>query len=159
MSLYTMFSFGGMAAVGILAGWAADRIIARIGKPVRIRRFFTLAGFVVASTEVIGMLSRSNYVALFFAIFSLTGLGLTTANYWAVTQTLFPPRTIGRMVGIQNFASNLSGIVASIFTGWLKEKTGSYEAAGWAILGVPVLGLASYGLLVREDAADRFASA
>lgn len=156
MGLYTMFSFGGMAIVGILAGWAADRFIARGANPIRIRRLFTMTGFVVAGTELIGMLSHSNSVALFFAIFSLTGLGLTTANYWALTQTIFPASTVGRMVGIQNFASNLSGIVAPIITGWLKHKTGNYDAAGWAILVVLALGLGAYGLLVRENAGDRF---
>jgi hypothetical protein len=54
------------------------------------------------------------------------------------------------MIGLQNFASNLSGVVAPIITGWLKYKTGGYEAAGWAILAVLIVGLLSYGLLVRE---------
>jgi MFS family permease len=156
MGLFTMFSFGGIAIMGVLAGWAADRLIARGGNPVRVRRIFTLLGFVVASTEVIGMLSKSNDVALFFAIFSLTGLGLTTANYWALTQTIFPAETVGRMVGTQNLASNLSGIVAPILTGWLKQTTGGYGAAGLAILVMLLIGLASYGFLVREDAGNRF---
>lgn len=151
MGLFTMFSFGGMAVVGILAGWVADRLIARGGNPVRVRRLFTITGFVVGATELIGMLSSSNDVALFFAVFSLAGLGLTTANYWALTQTIFPASTVGRMVGIQNFASNLSGIIAPILTGWLKHKTGNYHAAAWAILAVLVLGVAAYGLLVRVD--------
>jgi MFS transporter, ACS family, D-galactonate transporter len=156
MGLYTMFSFGGMAVVGVLAGWMADRFIARGGNPVRVRRLFTMVGFVVASTELIGILSHSNTVALFFAIFSLTGLGLATANYWALTQTIFPSSAVGRMVGIQNFASNLSGILAPIITGWLKQKTGGYGAAGWAVLSMLLLGLLSYGLLVRENAGERF---
>ena len=54
-------------------------------------------------------MSDSNSVALFFAVFSLSGLGLTTANYWALTQTLIPGAAIGRIVGIQNCAANLSG--------------------------------------------------
>jgi MFS family permease len=126
---------------------------------VRVRRTFTLLGFIVASTELIGMLSASNSVALFFAIFSLTGLGLATANYWALTQSIFPQRVIGRMVGLQNFASNLSGIVAPIVTGWLKHRTGGYGASGWAVLVVLTLGLLAYGVLVRESAATRFREA
>jgi hypothetical protein len=106
-----------------------------------------MTGFVIASTELIGMLSKSNNLALFFAVFSLAGLGLTTANYWALTQTIFPAGIVGRMIGIQNFASNVSGIGASLITGWLKQETGSYDAAGWTILGVLLLGLAAYGLL------------
>jgi predicted MFS family arabinose efflux permease len=153
MGLFTMFSFGGMAIVGIAAGWFADRIIARGHDPVRVRRWFTMTGFVVASTELVGMLSHSNDLALFFAVFSLTGLGLTTANYWAITQTIFPAGTVGRMIGIQNFASNVSGIVAALLTGWLKDKTGSYDAAGWTILGVLLFGLIAYGSLVRAEVA------
>jgi MFS family permease len=157
MGLFTMFSFGGMALVGVLAGWAADRVIAHGRNAVRVRRIFTMTGFVLASTELIGMLSKSNDVALFFAVFSLAGLGLTTANYWALTQTIFPAGIVGRMIGIQNFASNVSGIGASLITGWLKQKTGNYDAAGWAILGVLLLGLAAYGLLVRVDSREAIA--
>jgi MFS family permease len=151
MGFYTMFSFGGIAIVSILAGLAADRVIARGGNPVRTRKLFTLVGFVLASTEIVGMLTRSNNVALFFAIFSLTGLGLATANYWALTQTIFPQNAIGRVIGVQNCASNLSGIAAAILTGWLKQLTGGYGASGVAILVVLLIGLASYGLLVREE--------
>jgi sugar phosphate permease len=114
MGLYTFFSFSGMAAMAALAGWVADRLIARGGNAVRVRKAFTIAGFLMASTEVIGGLSDSVGIALFFAVFSLTGLGLATANYWALTQTLIPGGAIGRIVGIQNCAANLPGIMAPI---------------------------------------------
>ena len=86
MGAFTAFSFGGMATVAIIAGWAADRLIARGADPVRTRKGFTIAGFLIASTEVLGALSSSTDVAVIFAIVSLTGLGLATANYWALTQ-------------------------------------------------------------------------
>jgi ACS family D-galactonate transporter-like MFS transporter len=155
MGLYTLFSFGGMATVSALAGWAADRQIARGGNPVGVRKAFTIAGFLMASTEVIGALSNSNSVALFFAVFSLSGLGLATANYWALTQTLIPGGAIGRIVGIQNCAANLPGIVAPILTGWLKQKTGSYDAPMQAIWFFMLLGIASYVFLVREKYAPK----
>jgi nitrate/nitrite transporter NarK len=104
----------------------------------------------MASTEVIGAFSESVPVALFFAVFSLSGLGLATANYWALTQTLIPGASIGRIVGIQNCAANLPGIVAPILTGWLKQSTGSYEAPMQAIWFFLILGIAAYVFLVRE---------
>jgi MFS transporter, ACS family, D-galactonate transporter len=94
-------------------------------------------------------------VALFFAVFSLTGLGLATANYWALTQTLIPGGAIGRIVGIQNCAANLPGIVAPILTGWLKETTGSYDAPIQAIWFFLVLGIVAYVFLVREKYAPK----
>ena len=90
MGWFTAFTFGGMAVVAIVAGWWADRLIANGGDAVKIRKRFTIAGFVVASTEMIGAMSDSRTVALAFAVISLSGLGLATANYWALTQTLMP---------------------------------------------------------------------
>jgi MFS family permease len=155
MGFYTFFSFSGMAAMAALAGWAADRLIARGRDPVRVRKAFTIAGFLMASTEVVGGLSNSAAVALFFAVFSLTGLGLATANYWALTQTLIPGGAIGRIVGIQNCAANLPGIVAPILTGWLKQTTGSYDAPMQAIWFFLILGILAYVFLVKEKYAPR----
>ena len=133
-----------------LAGWAADRLIASGRDPINVRKGFTIAGFVLASTEVFGAFSDSVPVALFFAVFSLTGLGLATANYWALTQTLIPGASIGKIVGIQNCAANLPGIVAPILTGWLKQTTGSFEAPMLAIGFFLILGIVAYLFLVRE---------
>jgi MFS family permease len=155
MGMYMMFSFGGIAAMSAIAGWAADRMIARGGNPVTVRKAFTIAGFLIASTEVIGAFSDSVSVALFFAVFSLTGLGLATANYWALTQTLIPGGAIGSIVGIQNCAANLPGIIAPILSGWLIQKTGSYEAPMQAIWFFLLLGVAAYVFLVREKYAPK----
>lgn len=152
---YTAFTFSGMAVVAILAGWLADRMIQRGGNPVRVRKGFVIAGFLLAGTEVIGAVSDSSTVALFFAIFSLSGLGLVTANYWALTQTLMPGAAVGRIVGVQNCAANLPGIVAPLLTGWLKEATGSYEAPMHAIWVFLLMGVAAYLFLVREKYVPR----
>jgi MFS family permease len=149
MGLYTAFSFSGMAVVAIVAGWIADRIIVRGGDPVRVRKAFTIAGFAVASTEVFGALAKSTEVAVIFAIISLAGLGLATANYWALTQTLMPGAAIGRIAGAQNCASNVSGIAAPLLTGWLKESTGSYAAPMQAIWLFLLIGIGAYAFLVR----------
>jgi ACS family D-galactonate transporter-like MFS transporter len=148
-SLYTTFSFAGMATVSIIGGWSADRLIARGIDAVKVRRAFTIAGFAMASTVLIGASSESLDVALFFAVLSLSGLGLTTANYWALTQTLIPGGSIGRIVGIQNFAASLAGIVSPILTGWLVHQTGSYTAPMQTVVVFIVLGIAVYSLLVR----------
>jgi MFS family permease len=149
MGFYALFSFGGMALVAVFAGWLADHMIRRGADPARTRKGFTILGFLLASTEVIGAVSSSESVALFFAVFSLAGLGLATANYWALTQTLIPGKAMGRIAGIQNCASNLGGVAAPIFTGWLKQASGGYRAPMQAIWIVLLLGIASYVFLVR----------
>jgi MFS family permease len=155
MGLYTFFSFGGMALVATLGGWAADLLIERGYNPVTVRKWFTIAGFAIACTELIGARSTSVAAALFFAVVSLSGLGLATANYWAITQTLIPGAAIGRISGVQNCACSLAGIVAPILTGWLKQRTGGYQAPMLVIWFVLLAGVLSYLLLVREKYAPR----
>jgi len=150
MGLYTFYSFAGMAVMAALGGWAADWMIRRGGNPVTVRKWFTIAGFVIACTELIGARASSLTMAVTFAIISLSGLGLATANYWAITQTLFPAAAIGRMAGVQNCAASVAGIVAPIATGWLKQRTGSYEAPMNAIWIVLVVGILAYLTMVRE---------
>jgi ACS family D-galactonate transporter-like MFS transporter len=159
MGVYTFFSFGGMAIVAVLGGWAADLLIARGGNPVTVRKWFTIAGFAVACTELIGAQSESVTVALAFAVISLSGLGLATANYWALTQTLIPAAAIGRISGVQNCAASVAGIVAPILTGWLKQQTGSYQAPMQAIWFFLVVGVLAYIFLVREKYAPRATAA
>jgi ACS family D-galactonate transporter-like MFS transporter len=152
MGLYTMFSFAGMAITTIVSGWAADRLIARGGDAVKVRKTFTIAGLLLAATEVFGAAAASPEAALFFSIFSLAGLGVATANYWALTQTVVPGAAIGRIGGLQNTASNLAGVAAPILTGRLIETTGSYEAPMQAIAVLLLIGAASYAFLVKRDA-------
>ena len=154
-SLYTTFSFAGMAVVSILGGWAADRLIARGIDAVFVRKAFTITGFLLATTVLIGATPVSLNVALFFSVLSLSGLGLATANYWALTQTLIPSGSIGRIVGIQNCAASLAGIVAPILTGWLVDVTGSFDAPIKAVSIFIVVGIAAYLFLVREKYAPQ----
>ncbi len=160
MGIIASASFGGMGTVAILAGLVADRMIARGFDAVKVRKGFTLAGLGLASTELIGALSSDTNVAMIFAVISLAGLGLATANYWALTQTLIPGGALsGRIAGVQNFASNVSGIVAPLLTGWLKQVTGSYEVPMAFIFGLLVLGICSYVFLVRERYVPRLVTA
>jgi MFS transporter, ACS family, D-galactonate transporter len=152
---FTFMSFGGMATVAILAGWAADRLIARGRNAVTIRKGFTIVGFVLAFSEVFGAFSHSTTTTLFLAVFSLSGLGLATANYWALTQTLTPASTSARVAGIQNTAANMAGIAAPWITGILVQRTGSFNAPLIAVGFWLLLGIACYLFLVKERHALR----
>jgi MFS family permease len=150
MGIYTGFSYGGTAAMAILAGLAADWMIQRGSDPLATRRGFTVAGLLVASTVVLGALSESTGGAVFFSILSMSGLGLATANYWSLPQTVMPKSMAGRVGGAQNMALTAAGIVAPIATGWLKQVSGGYFAP-MALIGLLlVIGIGAYVFLVRQ---------
>jgi len=130
MGWYGGVAFAGMATVAALAGAAADWLIRRGGNPVNVRKGFTIAGFVLAATQTVAVFTHSVTMMLFFAVFSLCGLGLATA-------------------------ANVAGIVAPWLTGILIQQTGSFDAP---IKGVGiwlVVGIGSYLLLVRPKYAPR----
>lgn len=147
---FTFMSFGGMATIAVIGGWAADRLISHGHNPVTVRKGFTMVGFVLAFSVLGGAYADSASMSRFFAVFSLIGLGLATANYWALTQTLMPSGVIGRVSGIQNAAASSAGIAAPWITGLLIEKTGNFDAPVMAIGIWLAIGLGSYLFLVRE---------
>jgi MFS family permease len=150
MGAYATFSFLGMGLTAIAGGWMADALIRRGGAPLKVRRGFTIAGLLTASLVVGGVLVESRQAAVGIAILSMAGLGLTTANYWALTQHLMPGDAIGRISGLQNFAANLAGIAAPAITGWLVEVSGSYRSALVLVFVILLMGVAAYTALVRE---------
>lgn len=87
---------------------------------------------------------------LTLAVVSMWGLGLTTANYWALTHTLIPGGRIATIAGVQNTAANLAGVIAPMLTGFLIDMTGTFDAPIMAVgfmLGIGILG---YVFLVRR---------
>jgi MFS transporter, ACS family, D-galactonate transporter len=159
MGLFSFFSFAGIAIVAVLAGWVADLIIKRGGDPVIVRKTFIIAGFVIACTELIGARSASVQGALFWAVVSLSGIGLATANHLALCRmTLIPAGAVGLVSGVQNVSTSLAGIVGPILSGWLKQTSGGYEAPMLAIFFFLVVGALTCVVLLRAKWAPKVAT-
>ncbi len=153
--VFTAASFMCMAVVATLAGVAADAMIGKGYDAVAVRKGFTVAGFLTAGAGLVAALNTPPEIAMWMVIASLGGLGLTTANYWALTQTLIPGAAVGRIVGVQNCAANVPGIVAPILTGWLIETTGGYQGAIMAVLFFLGLGVTMYLTVIKRKYAPK----
>jgi MFS family permease len=155
--VFTAASFLSMAVVATLAGFAADALIGQGKDPVLVRRSFTIGGFLTAGLGLAAALSTPPEIALWMVIAAMGGLGLTTANYWALTQTLIPGAAVGRIVGVQNCAANVPGIVAPILTGWVIERTGGYQGAILAVIFFLALGITMYATVIQSKYAPKAA--
>lgn len=155
--VFTAASFLSMAVVATLAGFAADALIGKGKDPVLVRRSFTIGGFLTAGLGLAAALSTPPEIALWMVIAAMGGLGLTTANYWALTQTLIPGAAVGRIVGVQNCAANVPGIVAPILTGWVIQRTGGYQGAILAVIFFLALGIAMYATVIQRKYAPKAA--
>jgi sugar phosphate permease len=154
--LYTFFSYAGIAIVAALAGWGADRLIARGYDAVRVRKTFIVAGFIGATTVLLGAYAPTLAMALFWNVLSLSLLGLVTANSLALSKlTLIPKQAVGLNTGLQQVATSLAGGVSASLSGWLLHVGGSYELPMLAIFGFLVLGAASTIVLMQRKWAPR----
>jgi ACS family D-galactonate transporter-like MFS transporter len=112
--LYTFFSFAGIAIVATIAGWAADRMIARGRDAVLVRKSFVVAGFIGGTTVLLGAYAPTLEMALFWNVLSLSLLGLVTANNTTLCKlTLIPKQAIGLNTGLQQVATSLAGGVSA----------------------------------------------
>jgi sugar phosphate permease len=148
--VYTFMSFIGVALVAIGAGWWADRMIAGGREPIAVRKGFIVAGFLGACTVLLGAYADSAAAAVFWNIVSLSTLGLATANLQALCRlALIPKQAVGRVTGVQQVATSLSGGTAASLSGWLLYVSGNYELPMFMIFVFLVLGAATTLLLMK----------
>ncbi|WP_246792402.1 MFS transporter [Burkholderia perseverans] len=158
--IFTFFSFAGIAIVAALAGWAADRLIARGHDAVRVRKAFIIAGFVGGCTVLLGAHARSLSMALFWNVLSLSLLGLTTANNLVLSRlTLIPRQAIGLVTGVQQVATSLAGGVAASLSGWLLHVGHGYALPMRVILVLLLVGAAATAILFRPQWAPKVSAA
>jgi MFS family permease len=154
--LYTFFSFAGIAIVAVIAGWTADKIIARGGDPVFVRKAFVIAGFIGACTVLLGARADTLQMALFWNVFSLSFLGLATANNLALCRlTLIPAPAVGLVTGVQQVATSLAGGVAASLSGWLLQVSGSYDLPMKVIFVFLIIGALATWILLRPKWAPK----
>ncbi len=154
--LYTFFSFAGIAIVAVIAGWVADRLIARGGDPVFVRKAFVIAGFIGACTVLLGAYATSLSAALFWNVFSLSFLGLATANNLALCRlTLIPKPAVGLVTGVQQVATSLAGGVAASLSGWLLHVSGSYDLPMLVIFVFLIIGALATLILLQPKWAPK----
>ncbi|MGA9917621.1 MAG: MFS transporter [Paraburkholderia sp.] len=154
--LYTFVSFAGIAIVAALAGFAADRLIARGHDAVMVRKSFIVAGFIGGTTVLLGAYARSPQIALLWNVVSLSLLGLVTANNLALVKlTLIPKQAVGLNTGLQQVATSLAGGVSASLSGRLLHVGGNYTLPMMAIFVFLVVGATSTVVLLQRKWAPK----
>jgi MFS family permease len=157
---YTFLSFAGTAVFAIFGGWAADRLIAKGRDPIAVRKGFVVAGFLGACTVLLGVNATTLPVALFWNVASLSVLGLASANLQALCRlALIPKPAVGRVTGVQQVATSLSGGTAASLSGWLLHISGGYRLPMLIIFVFLVIGAATTLLLMQRKWSPKVADA
>jgi MFS family permease len=152
-SMEAMARIGGTAyllgsAGSALSGWLSDRWIVSGASPSLSRKTFTGGGIALAGLCA-GIAAVSGPVLCVVAISgAVIFFGVSASNVWSITQTLAGSRATGRWAGFQSFFGNLAGIVSPALTGYVLQRTGHFYWAFFIVMGVALIGAASWFFLV-----------
>ena len=148
MSIVTGFAFLVLATSALVSGWLSDKWIASGATPTRVRKTFTGAGPLIASTIMPVVLVANHSAAITLLMLACVGLGMCTSNLWSVTQTLAGPATSGKWTGLQNFTGNLAGWITPALIGFIVQRTGNFFWVFVITSIVTVLGAAAWIFVV-----------
>jgi MFS family permease len=138
----------GTASEWLIGGWMVDRLLRRGWDASRVRRTVLIGGTSMGMGIVGAAYSQTATSALIWISISLAGLSAASAVGWSVPSLIGPRGSVGTLAGIQNFSSQVSGIVAPIVTGYLVTARHSF---GWAfgVAGIYLsIGISAYIFLL-----------
>jgi MFS transporter, ACS family, D-galactonate transporter len=119
----------GTASELLIGGWAVDRLMASGFNPDTVRRVVLIGGTAMGMGILGAAYARTATDALIWISLSLAGLSAAAAVGWTVPSLIGPRGSVGTVAGIQNFSSQVSGVVAPIVTGYLVNARHSFA---WA---------------------------
>lgn len=137
---------------GWLGGYTSDALFRHGWSLTAARKTCIVGGLLMSSVITLSAFTSNMYLLLTFFAISYGSLAFAGASVWALPADVAPTtRHVASIGGIQNFASNLAGIVITTFTGAMVEITkGSFVVplifAGCACL----LGALSYLFIVGK---------
>jgi len=150
--VYTVTALG-----TIFSGWLCDRLI-RAGYSINgVRKSACVIGHLGGTVGLLGCALADPHTAI--ASLFLGAICLMMVQIWPVTQILAGARAAGRWVGVQNCLANTAGIIGPTVTGWIVDRTGSFDAAFVLAAGVVLVGALGWGVVLTRVEPVAWASA
>ncbi|WP_394841241.1 MFS transporter [Pendulispora brunnea] len=153
-ALGTLGMIPGITAVILawLAGKLADRAIARGANLTRVRKTVMVGGLLGGSVIVFAAIVPSVYAALALLAMCYASLAVAATGIWSLPSDVAPSsRHVASIGGIQNFASNIAGIISPYIMGWLLDVYhGDYTPSFALAAVVALIGAFTYAFIVGK---------
>ncbi|GAB5098967.1 MFS transporter [Caballeronia sp. LP006] len=137
---------------GWLGGVVSDSLFKRGWSLTAARKTCMVGGMLLSSVITLSAFTTNIYLMLGFFGVAYGSLAFAAASIWSLPGDVAPtPGHVASIGGIQNFASNLAGIVITTFTGVMVEMTkGSFTIPLCVAGGFCFLGAFSYLVIVGK---------
>lgn len=150
LGLYGMLPGLSAVVTAWIAGLLADRAIRNGANVTAVRKIIMVGGMLGGAAILPAALVSSLYAALFFLAISYSSLAIAATAIWSLPADVAPSsRHVASIGGIQNFASNIAGIISPFLFGYLLDMFGgSYTPAFLMAAIMAVVGAFSYAFIV-----------
>jgi MFS transporter, ACS family, D-galactonate transporter len=109
---------------GWLGGFVSDWLFRRGWSLTAARKTCLVGGMLLSSVITLSAFAPNVYVALLCFAVAYASLAFAAASIWSLPGDVAPtPAHVASLGGIQNFASNIAGIVTTTFTGVMLTLT------------------------------------
>ena len=137
---------------GWLGGYVSDALFRRGWSLTAARKTCMVGGMLLSSVITLTAFTTNIYLTLAFFGIAYGSLAFAAASIWSLPGDVAPsPDYVASISGIQNFASNLAGIVITTFTGLMVSIThGSFTVPLCVAGGFCFLGAFSYLVIVKK---------
>jgi MFS family permease len=136
-------------AVGMLSSGVLSDRRARSGVPLTsVHRLNLVVGMVLSAGSTFAVArSQSTVQAVAGISFAIFFIHFAGTSGWGYVQTVSPVRYVASLGALQNFASFMIASAAPVLTGWLLDRTHSFDLALAVCSAVTLLGALSYATL------------
>ena len=134
----------------VVGGWLVDVLIQRGRNSSTVRRFVLIGGMTCGLGILGASAAHSAAQALVGISLSIGGLSAASAVAWSVPSLIAVRKDVGKVGGIINFAGQISGITASILTGYLVSALRSYAWAFGVAAAYLTIGIFGYVFLLGK---------
>jgi len=127
-------------------GWSSDHLVARGFSITRVRKTITVLSHIGVALGLAGC--ALGQLSLVITFLFVCGICLGMNSTWPIAQTLAGPKAAAKWVGVQNCIANTAGIIVPIVTGFIVDRTGSFNNAFLLAAAVSLLGAMGWGLIL-----------
>ncbi|MEO8735949.1 MAG: MFS transporter [Edaphobacter sp.] len=128
----------------IIGGWLVDALIQRGWDANRVRRIVLIGGTALGLGILGAAHAHSATRAIIWMSISIGGLSAAAPVGWTVPSLIAPRNSVGKVGGIMNFSSQISGIAAPVVTGYVVAATHSFAWAFGISAVYLLIGIAAY---------------
>jgi hypothetical protein len=133
-----------------IGGWMVDFLVQRGWNASTVRRV-VLVGGTAFGLGILGAAHAHDATqALLWISVCISGLSAASPVAWTLPSLIAVRSDVGKVGGIINFSGQISGIAASILTGYLVTATHSYAWAFGVAAGYLAIGIAGYLVLLGK---------